>query len=100
MAGRESKFETKLVNTLETDLFPGSIVLKIYPFIQGTPDRIMLWENTWAAFEVKRSGIATLRPNQRHYIQLLNKMSFAQIVYPEREQEFLNAIQRALSFKK
>lgn len=93
---KESKFEQKLIKILETDLFPGSIILKIYPFIQGTPDRLMLFENTWAAFEVKRSGIATLRPNQKHYISLLNDMSFAQIVYPEREKEFLDDIQRSL----
>ena len=92
---RESVFERKLNQQL-SEIFPGSIILKVYPFIQGTPDRLMLFENTWAAYEVKRSGIATFRPNQQHYVSLLNSMSFAQWVYPEREKEFLHDIQRAL----
>lgn len=93
--GRESSFERTLNKKLE-NIFPGSIILKVYPFIQGTPDRLLLFEDRWAAYEVKRSGIATFRPNQEHYVSLLNKMSFAQTVYPERESEFLHDIQRAL----
>lgn len=95
MPVRESIFEKRLVNDLEK-MFPGAIVLKIFPgYIQGFPDRLMIFKNTWAAFEVKRYRNAPHQPNQDYYIDLLNKMSFADFVYPQNKEVFLDEIQRA-----
>lgn len=92
----ESKFERKLVKKLERQ-YPGAYVIKTNPnHIQGFPDRIFLYNDFWAAFDAKRSRTASVRPNQRHYIEQLDHMSFGMFVYPENEEEFLNEIQRAL----
>lgn len=96
MVQKESTFERHLIKRIET-LFPGAINLKVFPgYIQGFPDRIMLWNNTWAAYEVKRNRFANKQPNQDYYIHTLDRMSFASYVYPENEEEFFNEIQRTL----
>ena len=93
---REVVFERKLIRELGY-LFPGSFVLKMYPgYIQGFPDRLMIWEDRWAAFETKRYATALHQPNQDHYIRLLNRMSYAKFVYPENKEVFLDEIQRSL----
>jgi hypothetical protein len=62
---------------------------------QGIPDLIILWKEYWASLEVKPSESAFAQPNQKYYIQRLNDMSFAAYIYPENEQEVLNALQQA-----
>lgn len=95
MAG-ESKFEATLIKELER-LFPGAIILKNDAnYIQGFPDRLMLWKNTWAAFEVKATRFARHRPNQDYYIDLLNRMSYASFIYPGNEADVLYELQQAL----
>ena len=95
MSQSEREFEYATIKKLER-LFPGAIVLKTYPnYIQGFPDRLILYENTWGALEFKRSKIASIRKNQQHYISLLDEMSFARFVYPEVKKEFFDEIQFA-----
>jgi len=95
MSALEKDFEYKTIKHLER-LFPGAVVLKTYPnYIQGFPDRLILFEDTWGAFEFKRSKIASVRNNQEYYIQLLNEMSFARFVFPETKKEFFDEIQSA-----
>ena len=85
----ESAFERKLVDKIKRE-YPGAVILKNNPnYIQGFPDRLLLYENFWAAFDTKREGASSRRPNQSYYIRKLNKMSFAQFVYPENEYDFL-----------
>lgn len=91
---KESKFQSKLIKELKT-LFPGSIILKTNPnYIQGFPDLIILFCETWAALECKRSEISTKRPNQDHYVELLKNMSYASFVDPENKEEVLNELQQ------
>jgi len=96
MSQRESIFEMKLVQDL-MHLYPNAIILKTYPnYIQGFPDRLMLLNDRWAAFEIKSHHNARHQPNQDYYIELLNRMSFASFVYPANREEFFNEIQFAL----
>lgn len=97
---RESEFENYLIAKL-LKLYPGAVILKNDPsFLQGIPDRLMLFEDRWIMFEVKNSDKAKIQPNQEYYIDLFNKMSFASIVYPENERRFLDGIQRSLQSKR
>lgn len=92
----ESRFERHLIQLLK-QMFPGSVILKNDANrLQGIPDRLILYKNRWAAFEVKASAKATKRPNQDFYIDKLGKMSFAAFVYPENEEEFLDELQQTL----
>lgn len=93
----ESQYQSKLVKRLE-DMFPGSIVLKVDPNStrrQGFPDLILLWREFWASLEVKLSASSHMQPNQRYYINRLNEMGFAAYIYPDNEEEVLNALQQA-----
>ena len=93
---KESTFQRQLIFEIKERL-PGSIVLKNDPnYIQGVPDLTILYKEHWAALEVKRNKHARRRPNQKYYIDILNNMSFAKIVYPENKEDILNELQQAL----
>lgn len=63
----ENTFKTGLVKELKSR-FPGCIVLHADPNeIQGIPDLVVLYEDTWAALEGKKSARASHRPNQDYY---------------------------------
>ena len=77
-------------------MFPGCEVLKTdAQYRQGFPDLLILWNEYWATLEVKTSSSSSIRPNQDHYVERLNDMSFAAYIYPENEEEVLNALQQA-----
>jgi len=91
----ESQFKHKLLNRL-SEMFPGCIVLRVDPlFQQGFPDLLILWRDNWAALEVKNSEFAAVQPNQLFFIETLNDMSFAAFIFPENEEEVLDALQQA-----
>ena len=94
---RESQFQAQLIKKLNK-MLPGIIILKNDPnYIQGIPDLILLYKNRWAALEVKRGAIASVRPNQAHYIRTMHAMSYAAFIYPENESEILSEIQQSLT---
>jgi hypothetical protein len=104
----ESSFEAELIKDIR-DLFPGCIILKNDAnYLQGFPDRLILYKNKWAVLEVKRSQEAPHRINQDYYIRLTNSMSYGSFVYPENRERVLNELQKAfgpirrarLSFRK
>lgn len=69
----ENTFKTGLVKELKSR-FPGCIVLHADPNeIQGIPDLVVLYEDTWAALEGKKSARAFHRPNQDYYALLENR---------------------------
>lgn len=75
-------------------LFPGCIILKNDSgYMQGVPDLTILFLRKWAIVEVKRSVNEAYEPNQEWYLDEMNKMSFGRTVYPENEEEILNALQ-------
>lgn len=95
----ESPFQSRFINRLEAE-FPGCMVLKNDAnYRQGIPDLLFLYRTFWAIFEVKRSRPTSPRdfePNQEYYLDLFDKMSFAACVYPENEEEIIDALQRQL----
>lgn len=91
----ESKFQANLIKKIK-NRFEGAIVLKNdSSYIQGIPDLLILWHERWAALECKKSETASRRPNQEYYVSLMNDMSFAAFIYPENEEDILDAIQRS-----
>lgn len=90
----ESKFQAWLIKNLQIR-FPGCIVLKNDPnYIQGIPDLLILFNDKWATLEVKKDAHSSVRPNQQYYIDKMQGMSFASIVYPENVEEVLDALER------
>lgn len=92
---RESKYQAEIKKKIKEE-FPGSIIMKTpSDEIQGLPDLVILYKDKWAALEVKDSAKAKHRPNQDHYVDVMNKMSFASFIYPENEEEVFDELQRA-----
>ena len=90
----ENQYQASLIKKLTA---MGCKVFKNDPnYIQGVPDLMVLYGPRWAALEVKKSKSANHRPNQDHYIGVLNSLSYAAFVYPENEEEILDELQQAL----
>ena len=91
----ESQYQSKIIRKLH-EIFPGCEVIKTDAQLrQGFPDLLILWNEYWATLEVKTSPQAHIQPNQDHYVQRLNDMSFAAYIFPENEKEVLGALQQA-----
>ncbi len=89
---KENAFQAWLIRELK-DRLPGCLVLKNdATYIQGIPDLTVLYGSRWAALEVKASPRARQQPNQQHYIDRLDEMSFAAFIYPENAEEILDAL--------
>lgn len=94
MAKLESKFQKELIDEIKRE-YPGCIVLKNDPdYIQGFPDWTILWEDKWAVLEAKRAKNSRKQPNQEHYVEKLDNMSFSRFVYPENKEEVLNELRK------
>lgn len=91
----ERDYQAKLIKRL-VEIFPDCIVLKNdTSYLQGIPDLLILYNDRWAALEVKAYENADEQPNQQYYVDLMNSMSFAAFIYPENELEVLHALQQA-----
>lgn len=96
MGRLERDFQAKLIKELKV-MFKGCIIVKNDPnYIQGIPDLLILYNDRWAALEVKKSEHAHHQPNQEYYVDLMNQMSFAAFIYPENKEEILYELQQAL----
>lgn len=92
MAKEEREFEPVLMDEIRR-LFPGCIILKNDAnYIQGFPDRIVLYRDRWAVLEVKREKDAPHQPNQDDYVAQCDYMSFSRFVYPENKDEVLEEL--------
>ena len=88
----ENKFQAKLIKELKS-LFPGCIVMKNdSSYIQGIPDLLVLYKNSWASLECKKSLRASKQPNQEYYVGKMNEMSFSRFICPENKEEVLNEL--------
>ena len=93
---REARYQARLINTIKERL-PGCIVLKNDSgYLPGVPDLLILYNERWAALEVKTRANSDYQPNQEHYVSKMNEMSFANAIYPENEAEVLDDLQRTL----
>lgn len=91
----ENEYQAQLIKKLEFR-FPGCVILKNdSSYKQGILDLTILHKRRWAGLEVKRSMRERLQPNQQYFIDALNKLSYAAVIYPENEEEVLNALQQA-----
>ena len=91
----ESQYQTELIKRLK-DRFPGCEILRGDSFRQqGIPDWFIFWGPYWASLEIKASASSKRQPNQDHYIEKLDEMSFAAYIYPENEEEVLCALEQA-----
>ena len=96
MGRLERDFQAKLIKELKV-MFKGCIIVKSDPnYIQGIPDLLILYNDRWAALEVKKSATAHHQPNQEYYVDLMDQMSFAAFIYPENKEEILYELQQAL----
>ena len=96
MGRLERDFQAKLIKELKV-MFKGCIIVKNDPnYIQGIPDLLILYNDRWAALEVKKSEHAHHQPNQEYYVDLMDQMSFAAFIYPENKEEILYELQKAL----
>jgi len=94
----ESNFQRNLKKEIR-ERFPGCYVLKTDPTdIQGIPDLLILYNDRWAALEVKARRSSAHRPNQDYYVSELGRMSFAAFIYPENKEEVLHDMEQ--SFKR
>jgi hypothetical protein len=96
----ERKYQSKLIPKLRR-LFPGCVILKNDPgYQQGIPDLVIFFGMRYAFLEVKASEPLSeddYEPNQEWFIDHLNAMSYASVIYPGNEREVINALHEALS---
>jgi len=93
MAG-ESRFQASLIREIKRK-YPGAVIIKPDSgYLQGIPDRLILYQDKWIAFECKATKASGHRINQDYYIDLLNDMSYASFVYPENKERFLYELQQ------
>lgn len=91
---RESNYQSYLMGELR-DMLPGCVILKNdSDYLQGIPDLLVLWRDRWAMLEVKANENSPQQPNQDYYIDLFGNMSFAAFIFPENEEEVLNALRK------
>lgn len=94
---KESIFQSQLIKQIKK-ILPGCIIIKTDPnYIQGIPDLLILYNNTWAALEVKISETAHKQPNQEFYISKMNNMGFAAFINPNNKEDILHELERSLS---
>lgn len=97
---KESAFQAQVISAIRA-MFDGCFILKNDAnYIQGFPDLLILYDDWWAALEVKRSGDAPLQPNQRWYIDKLMHMSYAAVICPENMEDVLYELQHAYQFRR
>jgi hypothetical protein len=92
----ERDFQAKIIKKIE-HLLPGCLILKNDSgYLQGILDLSIFYGPRWAMLEVKKSENEPFQPNQEYYIELMNRMSFAAVIYPSNEEEVLRALQLTL----
>lgn len=90
-------FQSKLKKELK-EIFPDCMITKLDSGdTQGIPDLLILYKDKWATLEVKRNAKATHQPNQDHYVEKMNNMSFSRFIYPENKEEVLNDLRSAFN---
>lgn len=91
----ERDYQLYLKKRIESETLPGSFVIKNDAnWRQGIPDLTVLWRRHWGILEVKTSKKAPYQPNQEWYLERFDGMSFAATIYPENEEEVLDALEQ------
>lgn len=88
----ESEYQKKLIDKLQL-LLPGCLILKNdSAYLPGIPDLSIFYGARWAMLEVKTSEKSKYQPNQKHYLERMNNMGFASVIYPSIEEDVLCAL--------
>jgi len=96
MGKRERDYQPHVISEIQKRL-PGCVIQKLDAnYRQGIPDLLVLYYDRWAILEVKKSADEPPRPNQPYYVEKFNGWSFSAFIYPENEQEVLDALQQTL----
>lgn len=99
----ESAYQSRLIKKLKR-MFPGCVIQKLdTDYQQGIPDLLILWGRNWAILEVKRkrpTKASDFEPNQEWFLEQFNKMSFADCIYPENEEEVLRDLSEAFGLRR
>jgi hypothetical protein len=94
----ERVYQARLIRRIQA-LFPGCIVLKNdSEFMPGIPDLTILHGSRWAMLEVKADVTSPTQPNQEYYVIGMNNLSFAAFIYPQNEEDVLNALQQSFGY--
>lgn len=97
---RENAYQAYLIGTLK-EMFPGIVILKNDSgYQQGIPDLLLLLDDQWAMLEVKEAKDSKEQPNQDWWVTELNSMSYASFIYPENEEEVLDALQQLFTLER
>ncbi len=91
MPRRESQYQRDLIGRIKSR-FPGCYVTTDLKD-QGLPDILVLYGTQWAMLEVKKSAKEVVQPNQSYWVDYFNGWSFAAFIWPENEEQILNALQ-------
>lgn len=67
------------------------------PGQQGIPDLTVYIGPKWFLLEVKASEKSKLRPNQQYWVDKWSEQTFCSFIYPENEEEVLDAMERSLA---
>lgn len=96
----ERQYQSKLIKKLER-LYPDAFIMKNDPRdVQGLPDILILHQDRWGMLEVKLADKSAVQPNQAHYVDRFNEMSFASFINPENEEAVINDLQRSLGLRR
>ncbi len=91
----EKNFQANLIKEIKRRM-PDCIVMKNdSSYIQGIPDLTVLCGDKWATLECKKTKSSSRRPNQKHYVDKMNDMSFSRFISPENAEEVLDELQRS-----
>lgn len=91
----ESEYQKKLIDKLQIR-FPGCLILKNdAEYRPGIPDLSIFYGARWAMLEVKADAKSKYRPLQEYYLETLNNMGFASVIYPSIEEDVLRALGEA-----
>lgn len=96
MGKLENDYKRGLKKRIEAR-FPDCLVLKNdEQLLQGIFDMTILYGPWYAVLEVKRNANASFQPNQEWYLDYVTRMGgIAFVIYPENEEEVLDALQRS-----
>ena len=96
---KEPEYQSYLKNEVLPKRLPGCTVQKLLAPPQGIPDLAVFYKGKYAWLEVKKSEADYLKdftPNQHDYISWANNDgAFAAFIYPENEEEVLNALEQS-----
>lgn len=91
-------YKVKLKKTIK-EMFPGCLIYRNDPqdSHQGIPDWTIFYGPRWAMLETKAANASERQPNQEYWVNHYNQLGFASFIYPENEEEVLNALRHALT---